>query len=87
MLTPIPISILQNYPHRKGDKQNMYRQQSLITLDQFSEWKPLTKLEAILSFLDLTLLEQFFRYNPHKRGPKGYSWKRLFSILMAMQVE
>lgn len=65
----------------------MYRQQSLITLDQFYEWKPLTKLEAILSFLDLTLLEQFFRYNPHKRGPKGYSWKRLFSILMAMQVE
>ena len=38
----------------------MYRQQSLITLDQFYEWKPLTKLEAILSFIDFTLLEQFF---------------------------
>ena len=46
MLTPIPIYILQNYPHRKGDKQNMYRQQSLITLDQFYEWKPLSKLEV-----------------------------------------
>lgn len=38
----------------------MYRQQSLITLDQFYEWKSLTKLEAILSFIDYTLLEQFF---------------------------
>ena len=65
----------------------MYRQQSLITLDQFYEWKPLTKLEAILSFIDFTLLEQFFCYDPHKRGPKGYSWKCLFTALIAMQVE
>ena len=65
----------------------MYRQQSLITLDQFYEWKPLSKLEAILSFIDFTLLEQFFRYNPHKRGPKGYSWKCLLSVLIAMQIE
>lgn len=87
MLTPIPIYILKNYPHRKGDKQNMYRQQSLVTLDQFYELKPLSKLEAILSFIDFTLPEQFFRYNPHKRGPKGYSWKILLSALIAMQVE
>ena len=44
----------------------MYRQQSLITLDQFYEWKPLSKLEAILSFIDFTLLEQFLPYNPHR---------------------
>lgn len=49
--------------------------------------KHLSKLEAILSFIDFTLLEQFFRYNPHKRGPKGYSWKCLLSVLTAMQVE
>lgn len=65
----------------------MYRQQSFITLDQFYEWKPLSKLEAILSFIDFSLLEQFFQYNPHKRGPKGYSWKCLLSILITMQVE
>lgn len=65
----------------------MYRQQSLITLDQFYEWKPLSKLEAILSFIDFTLLEQFLPYNPHKRGPKGYSWKCLLTALIAMQVE
>lgn len=35
--------------------QNMYRQQSLITLDQFYEMKPLTKLESILSFIDYSL--------------------------------
>ena len=65
----------------------MYRQQSLITLDQFYELKPLSKLEAILSFIDFSILEQFFQYNPHKRGPKGYTRKRLLSILIAMQVE
>lgn len=65
----------------------MYRQQSLITLDQFYEWKSLTKLEAILSFIEYTLLEQFFCYDPHKRGPKGYSWKCLFTALIAMQAE
>lgn len=32
----------------------MYRQQSLITLHEFYELKPLTKLEAILSFIDFT---------------------------------
>lgn len=65
----------------------MYRQQSLITLEQFYEWKPRSKLEALLSFIDFTLLEQFFRYNPHKRGPKGYSWKCLLFVLVAMQIE
>ena len=65
----------------------MYRQQSLITLDQFYEWKPLSKLEALLSFIDFSLLEQYFRYNPHKRGPKGNSWKCLLSVLIAMQIE
>lgn len=65
----------------------MYRQQSFITLDQFYELKPLSKLEAILSFIDFTLLEQFFCYNPHKRGPKGYSWKCMLNALIAMQVE
>ena len=33
----------------------MYRQQSLITLDEFYELKPLTKLEAILTLIDFTL--------------------------------
>ncbi len=49
--------------------------------------KHLSKLEAILSFIDFTLVEQFFRYNPHKCGPKGYSWKCLLGVLIAMQVE
>ena len=51
----------------------MYRQQSLITLDQFYEMKPLSKLEAILSFIDYALFEEIFPYDAHKRGPKGYS--------------
>ena len=50
----------------------MYRQQSLITLDQFYEIKPLAKLESILSFIDYSLFEEVFPYDSHKRGPKGY---------------
>ena len=49
----------------------MYRQQSLITLDQFYEWKPLSKLEALLSFIDYTLLDEYFKLDSHRRGPKG----------------
>lgn len=65
----------------------MYRQQSLITLDQFYEIKPLTKLESILSFIDYSLFEEVFPYDSHRRGPKGYSKKQLFNTLIAMQIE
>lgn len=65
----------------------MYRQQSFITLDQFYEMKPLTKLEAVLSFIDYSLLEQAFQNDTHKRGPKGYSKKQLLSVLMALPTE
>lgn len=65
----------------------MYRQQSLITLDQFYEWKSLSKLEAILSFIDYSLFNEFFSYDSHKRGPKGYSKKQLFTTLITMTVE
>lgn len=59
----------------------MYRQQSLITLDQFYEWKPLSKLEALLSFMDYTLLDEYFKPDSHRRGPEGYSKKQLFNNL------
>ncbi len=65
----------------------MYRQQSLIILDQFYEMKPLTKFEAILSFADFSLLEKTFPVNIHKRDPKGHSKKQLLSTLLAMQTE
>lgn len=65
----------------------MYRQQSLITLDQFYEWKPFSKLEALLSFIDYTLLDEYFKPDSHRRGPKGYSKKQLFNTLISMQIE
>lgn len=65
----------------------MYRQQSFITLDQFYEMKPLTKIEAILSFVDFSMLDSSFPNDLHKRGPKGYSKKQLLSALLAMQTE
>ena len=65
----------------------MHRQQSLITLDQFYEIKPLTKLESVLRSLDYPLFEEVFPYDSHKWGPKGYSKKQLFNILITMQIE
>ena len=65
----------------------MYRRQSLITLDQFYEWKPLSKLEALLSFIDYTLLDEYFKPDSHRCGPKGYSKKQLFNTLISMQIE
>ena len=44
----------------------MHRQQSLITLDQFYEIKPLTKLESVLRSLDYPLFEEVFPYDSHK---------------------
>ena len=49
--------------------------------------KPLTKLEAVLSFIDYSLFDEVFPYDSHRRGPKGYSKKQLFTTLMAMTVE
>ena len=73
---------------QSADKlQNMYHQQSLITLDNFYEWKPLSKLEALLSFIDYTLLGEYFKLDSHRRGPKGYSKKQLFNTLISMQIE
>lgn len=72
----------------KGDKlQNMYRQQSLITLDQFYEWKPLSKLEALLCLIDYTLLDEYFKPDSHRHGLKGYFKKQLFNTLISMQIE
>lgn len=49
---PDPIYIFQEISTSKRDKlQNMYWQQSLITLDQLYEWKPLSKLEAFASLI------------------------------------
>lgn len=79
---------LRKYIHIRGGKlHNMYRQQSLITLDYFYEMKPLTKLEAILSFVDFSMLENTFPNSTHKRGPKDYFKKQLLSVLLAMQTE
>ncbi len=65
----------------------MYRQQSLITLDDYMEIRPLTHLEAILSFMDFTLLHQHYPNNPHKRWPKGYEKEYLLRSLIGMQVQ
>ncbi len=65
----------------------MYRQHSFFTLDGYMEIRPLNHLEAILSFMDFTLLHQYYPYNPHKRGPKGYEKEHLLRSLIGMQVQ
>ena len=51
----------------------MYRQQSLIALEQFYEMKTLTKLKAILSFIYYLIFKEFIPLDSHKRRQKGYS--------------
>ncbi|SHJ92848.1 hypothetical protein SAMN02745975_03245, partial [Geosporobacter subterraneus DSM 17957] len=65
----------------------MYRQTTLFTLDQIIELQPLTKLQAILTFIDYSILLQAFQIQPCKRGPKGFSFEALLNALIAMQLE
>ncbi len=52
----------------------MYRQQSLITLDEFYELKPLTKLEAILTFIDFTLFLEMY--------PESFSRREVLKAIL-----
>ena len=63
----------------------MYYQNSLLTIDDYYEWKPLSKLESILSFVDFSLIEQEFQIPSTRRGPKGYSKRQLLCALIAMK--
>ena len=63
----------------------MYYQNSLLTIDDYYEWKPLSKLESILSFVDFSLIEQEFQISSTRRGPKGYSKHQLLCALIAIK--
>jgi|CZCB01.1.fsa_nt_gi transposase len=65
----------------------MYRQTTLFTLDQILEIQPLTKLQAVLTFVDYSIMLEAFKIDASKRGPKGFSYSSLLNALLAMQIE
>lgn len=67
--------------------QNIYRQNTLLTLDQVIEWQPLTKLQAILTFVDFSVMNETFKTYSSKRGPKGFTNESLLTSLIAMQID
>lgn len=67
--------------------QNIYRQNTMLTLDQVIEFQPLTKLQAILSFIDYSVMNETFKTHSSKRGPKGFTNDSLLIALIAMQID
>jgi len=67
--------------------QNSYRQTTLLTLDQIIKMQPLTKLQAILTFVDYSIMLETFKIDYSKRGPKGFSYVSLLNALIAMQID
>lgn len=65
----------------------MYRQTMLFTLEQIIELQPLTKLQAALTFVDYSILNEHFKIDDGKRGPKGFAVTSLLNSLLAMQLE
>jgi transposase len=65
----------------------MNRQNTIFTLEQIIELQPLTKLQAVLTFIDYSIMLETFKVDIHRRGPKGFSFAHLLNALLAMQIE
>lgn len=49
--------------------------------------QPLTKLQAVLTFVDYSIMLETLKIDSSKRGPKGFSYTSLFNALLAMQID
>ncbi|WHH56943.1 transposase [Petroclostridium sp. X23] len=65
----------------------MNRQTTLFTLEQIIEIQPLTKLQAVLTFIDYSIMLETFKIDVSKRGPKGFAYTSLLNALLAMQID
>ncbi|MDR5659763.1 transposase, partial [Serpentinicella sp. ANB-PHB4] len=63
------------------------RQMTLISFEQIMEFQQETKLEMILSQIDVSKLSSSLRKSADSKGPKGYDVAPLLYSLIAMQVE
>ena len=63
------------------------RQMSLISFEEIIKFQQETKLEMVLSQLDVSKLANSLRKSSNSRGPKGYEPTALIYALIAMQVE
>jgi transposase len=60
---------------------------SLISFEEIMEFQQETKLEMILSQIDISKLANALRKSSNSKGPKGYEPTTLIYALIAMQVE
>src|SRR5699024_4842523 len=63
------------------------RQTTLFSFEEIMEFQQETKLELILSQIDVSNLANALRKPSNSRGPKGYIPEQLIYSLIAMQVE
>lgn len=63
------------------------RQTSFLSFEEIIKFQQKTKLEMILSQIDVSKLSHLLRKNNYSRGPKGYDPICLIYALIAMQVE
>jgi transposase len=63
------------------------RQMSLISFEEIIKFQQETKLERILSQIDVSKLANSLRKSSDSKGPKGYEPTSLIYALIAMQVE
>lgn len=63
------------------------RQMCLISFEQIIEFQQETKLEMILSEIDVSKLANTLRKSIGSKGPKGYEPASLIYALIAMQVK
>lgn len=63
------------------------RQMTLISFEEIMEFQQETKLEMILSQIDVSKLANSFRKPSNIKGPKGYEATPIIYALIAMQVE
>ena len=63
------------------------RQMSLISFEQIMEYQQETKLEMVLSQIDVSKIASSMRKSFGTKGPKGYEPSSIIYALIAMQVE
>ncbi|TDT51923.1 transposase [Fonticella tunisiensis] len=63
------------------------RQETFLSFEEIIKYQPKTKIQMVLSQLDLTVLETNLSKSDHERGPKDYEASKLFYALIAMQLK
>lgn len=76
----------QNIPTRGGNHLMYIRQMSLFSFEDIIDFQKESKLDQILSQIDVSSLTSTLRKSSDSRGPKGFDPTNMIYSLIAMQV-